>query len=248
MPVLDAPRPLLIAHRGGAAYAPNVGVENTVAAFERAAALGFGWVETDVRASADGVPVLVHDPVLDRLCGVPARVEGTLWSVLRGLRVGGREPLPRLDDVLAGFPRVRFVVDVKCDAAVRPVVEAVRRTGACDRVLLAAFSDRRVRRLRTLAGPTLATSSSSVEVALLRAGGPAAATGARRGAVCVQVPVRTRGLPVLSATLVERAHRLGMHVHVWGVEDPAGMREVLDLGVDGLIADDLPTLLVTCRS
>ncbi len=249
MAYLDTPRPIAMAHRGGAAYAPNIGIENTARAFATAVDLGFGYLETDVRASADGQAVVVHDARLDRLCGVPVRVADATWAQLRALRVGGREPLPRLDAVLTAFPGVRFNIDVKADDAVQPTVAAVRAAGAEDRVLLASFFDRRIRRIRSLAGPRVATSCSSVEVALLRLGRPApvAATAARRGAVCAQVPWRTRGVTVVTDAFVRRAHGQGMQVHVWAVEDEPGMHALLDLGVDGLITDHIDLLLRTLR-
>jgi len=233
-----------MAHRGGATYLPNVGIENTARAFAAAVALGYDYLETDVRASADGVAVVVHDVRLDRLCGVPVRVAEATWAELSTLRVGGRERLPRLDEVLAAFPAVRFNVDVKSDDVVEPTLAAVRAAGAAERVLLASFSDRRIRRIRALAGPGVATSCSSAEVALMRLGRPAAAaaTAVRRGAGCAQVPRHLRGVPVATEAFVCRAHELGLQVHVWAVEDGPGMHQMLDLGVDGLIVDRIDVL------
>lgn len=238
--------PLLMAHRGGATYGPNVGIENTTRAFANAVTLGYRFLETDVRASRDGVPVVVHDHRLDRLCGVPVRVRELDWSELARLRVGGREPLARLDEMLADFPDSRFNIDVKSDDALEPTVRAVRRAGAEHRVCLATFSDRRLRRIRAMAGPEVMTSYSRGEVALLLAG-PGRwlrGTGARAGAACVQVPRRTRRITVLTPTFVRHAHELGLQVHVWTVDDLPAARAVLDLGADGLITDRVDRLAV----
>ncbi len=238
-----------MAHRGGAGHAPNVGIENTLRAFETAVRLGYTYLETDVRASSDGVAVLVHDDRLGRLCGVPARVSDLTWRQLAGLRVGGREPVARLDEALAAFPDTRLNIDVKSDDATVPTLAAVRTTGAEHRVCLATFSDRRVRQIRRLAGPAVATSCASGEVALLRLGPTRLlrAGATRGGAIAAQLPLRSRGMTVTTAALVRHAHALGLQVHVWGVDDAATMRTLLDLGVDGLITDRTDRLAALLR-
>ena len=238
-PFLDAPRPLAMAHRGGATYPPNLGIENTMAAFRRAVEHGFRYLETDVRATRDGVPVLVHDATLVRLAGHPAAVADLTLEELAERLVDGREPVPTLAEVLETFPGVRLNIDVKSDDAVAPTVAAVRAAGAEERVCLASFSDRRIRRIRRLAGPAVTTSCSAWEVALLllAPGRRLQATGRRRGATSVQVPRRSRGIAVVTPRFVARAHALGLQVHVWTVDDDVSLRTVLDLGVDGVITD-----------
>lgn len=234
----DAALPFAMAHRGGAGYSPNVGIENTMSAFTTAWGHSIRAFETDVRASRDGVAVVVHDARLDRLCGVARAVHELTWDELSRLRVDGREALPRLDELLAAFPEALLNVDIKADDAVLPTLSAVAAAGASRRVCLATFSDRRIRRIRHLTVGQ-ATSCSSLEVALLRFGPTRRwwGTAARRGAVAAQVPPCTRGITVVTAGLVERAHADGLQVHVWGADDLATMRAMLDLGVDALITD-----------
>jgi glycerophosphoryl diester phosphodiesterase len=238
-PYLDAPLPLAFAHRGGAA----AGDENTMAAFERAVGLGYRYVETDVHATADGVPVIFHDSRLDRLAGRPGRVGDLRWADLTTVRVGGAAVIPRLEDALGAWPEVRFNVDVKVDPGVEPTVSAVRRVGALGRVLLASFSDARLTRIRVVAGPGVATSLGMRGVARLRV---AALTGTRLrlppGVVAAQVPVRYARVRVLDGRFLRYAHRLGLQVHVWTIDDPAEMAELLDLGVDGIMTDHVDVL------
>jgi glycerophosphoryl diester phosphodiesterase len=243
-PYLDAPKPLAMAHRGGATYPPNRGFENTLAAFRRAVELGYRYLETDVRATRDGIPVLIHDATLERLAGRPEAVAELSWDELRRFRIGGREPVPSLAELLATFPDARFNIDIKSEDALVPTLAAVRAAGAEDRVCLAANSDRRLRRIRRLAGPRIATSSSAWEVVLLLFSPVRRlrATGRRRGASSVQVPVRNRGVTVISERFVRRAHELGLQVHVWVVDDETSARDLLELGVDGLIADRIDVL------
>lgn len=236
---LDAPAPLAFAHRGGAAH----GDENTAAAFARAIALGYRYVETDVHATADGVAVVFHDATLDRVTGRPGRIAALRWADLATVRVGGAAAVPRLDDVLTAWPQVRFNIDVKADAAVEATVLTVTRAGAADRVLLASFSDARLARLRALAGPAVATSLGMREVARLKM---ASLTGRRLvlppSVAAAQVPPRWRRLRVVDRRFIGYAHRLGLHVHVWTIDEPAEMNELLDLGVDGIMTDHVDVL------
>jgi glycerophosphoryl diester phosphodiesterase len=234
LPYLDSPTPLAFAHRGGAAD----GDENTAEAFARAIALGYRYVETDVHATADGVPVVFHDASLDRLTGTTGRIAALRWADLATLRIGGAGAVPRLDDVLAAWPQVRFNIDVKADTATGPTVEAVRAGAAADRVLLASFSDARLTRLRALAGPRVATSLGRGEVLRLRISS-LTRTPLRlpASAVAAQVPPRHGRVTIVDRRFVSRAHRLGLQVHVWTIDDPVEMTRLLDLGVDGIMTD-----------
>ncbi|MFC7546631.1 glycerophosphodiester phosphodiesterase [Plantactinospora sp. GCM10030261] len=244
-PYLDAPAPLAFAHRGGAAD----GDENTAEAFARAIALGYRYVETDVHATADGVPVIFHDPTLERLTGEPGRVAALRWADLASVRVAGAAAVPRLDEVLGAWPEVRFNIDVKAGGGVDPTVAVVERVGAGDRVLLASFSDARLTRLRSLAGPKVATSLGMRGVARLWL---ASRTGTRitlpPSVVAAQVPVRHGPLRVVDRRFVDHAHRLGLQVHVWTIDDPAAMTGLLDLGVDGIMTDRVDLLRETYRT
>ena len=235
---LEHEGPIAFAHRGGAAD----GLENSLAAFARAVDLGFRYLETDVHATADGVLLAFHDRTLDRVTDLVGRVAELPWTTVRAARIGGREPIPLLEDVLGTWPDVRVNIDVKHPAAIDPLVRALRRTGAVDRVCVASFSERRLAAVRRQVGPRLCTALGPRAVALLRA----AAThdraqvlaGRRHEEVpCAQVPERFGPLRVVTPALVDLAHARGQRVHVWTVDDPAAMHRLLDLGVDGLMTD-----------
>jgi glycerophosphoryl diester phosphodiesterase len=241
-PYLDAPPPLAFAHRGGAA----IGDENTMTAFARAVDMGYRYLEIDVHATADGVPVVFHDPTLARMLGQPQRVREVRWADLESIRIGGAAAVPRLDDVLSAWPRERFNVDMKADAVVQPTVDLVRSMNATHRVLLASFSDARLARVRRQVGPRLATSTGTREVARLwlasRVGRRARRVRVPETVVATQVPVRHGRLRVLDARFVALAHRLGLQVHAWTIDDAAEMNELLDLGVDGIMTDRIDVL------
>lgn len=236
---LDGPRPRAFAHRGGAAE----GDENTPAAFERAVAMGYRYVETDVHATADGVPVVIHDARLDRLAGRPGLVADLTWADLSTIRVGGASAVPRLDEVLDAWPEVRFNIDLKCDPVVEPAVTAIRHAHAGDRVLLASFSDARLTRARALAGPRVATGLGMLGVTRLRlasiAGRPPRLP---ESVAAVQIPVRQGPVTVLTPRFLKYVHRIGRELHVWTIDDPSEMRRLLDMGVDGLMTDRVEVL------
>ena len=215
-----------------------------MAAFQQAVDLGYRYVETDVHATSDGVLLAFHDPTLDRVTGVSGRIAGLPWSQVRHARIAGAEPIPTLEDVLGTWPDLRVNIDVKDDAAVGPLVDVVRRTGSVDRVCVAAFSQRRVTAVRRALGPRLCTALGPSRVALLRAAATSrpAALLAPRTVPCAQVPDRVGALRLVTPKVVDLAHRIGMRVHVWTIDDADEMRRLLDLGVDGIMTDQILTL------
>ncbi|MGW4029870.1 glycerophosphodiester phosphodiesterase family protein [Streptomyces sp. NPDC004838] len=237
-PYLDHPSVLPFAHRGGTAD----GLENTAAAFRRAAALGYRYFETDVHTTADGRLVAFHDATLDRVTDARGRIRELSWSEVRRARVAGREPLPLFEELLEEFPAARWNVDLKAESALTPLVDLVRRAGLWDRVCVGSFSEGRVARAARLAGPRLATSYGVRGVLGLRLRSAGIPGPVRAGAVCAQVPEARGGIRVVDHEFVRAAHRRGLQVHVWTVNDPVRMGALLDLGVDGIMTDHLETL------
>lgn len=201
-------------------------------AFEYAVGLGYRYIETDVQVTADGVLVAFHDNDLTRTCGVHGRISDLPHRKVREALVHGAAPIPLLEDLLGEWPDLRINIDCKSDAAVPGLVSVLRRTNALDRVMVGSFSDARLRRLRAILGPQLCTSSGPAAVASLRYGRPRTTRD-----LAVQVPIRYGRLQVMSQAFVDRAHALGLAVHVWIVDEPDEMNSLLDLGVDGIMTD-----------
>ncbi len=232
-PFLDHPGPLAFAHRGGAGSWP----ENTMPAFEGAVAAGYRYLETDVHTTADGVLVAFHDDSLDRVTDREGKIAELPWSEVSRARVDGREPIPRFEDLLHAWPDVRINVDPKADRAVEPLADVLVRSHAIERVCIGAFSDRRLARLRARLGPRLCTSMGPVGVARLRAASAGMPVG-HLTVPCAQVPVRAGRVTIVDERLVDAAHRLGVQIHVWTVDDRDEMVRLLDLGVDGIMTDE----------
>jgi glycerophosphoryl diester phosphodiesterase len=232
-PFLDHHGPVAVAHRGGTESAP----ENTLAAFRAATELGFRYLETDVHLTADGVLVAFHDDELDRVTDGTGILAELPHAAVREARIGGTEPIPTLDELLEEFPDARFNIDPKSDHVVVALVSALRRHRAVERVCIGAFSDARLKRLRSLVGPDLCTSAGPKEIAALVG---ASRTGARRAAAgyqCLQVPVRHLKVEIVTPAFIGVAHAVGRPVHVWTIDDPVEMHRLLDMGVDGIMTD-----------
>lgn len=245
-PYFDGPYPRAYAHRGWH-VGDLAGLENTRAAFVRAADEGLGYVEMDVHASADGVPMVHHDPTLDRTTDGSGRIDALTADAVAEARVGGREPVSRLADVLRAVPGLRVTIELKSDAVVGPTLAVLDELDAWDRVCLGAFDESRLAEARALAGPRLCTSLGERGVLGLRGRAWAGAVPvlgrvagrvlpAVRGSLA-QVPVTFGPLTVVDRRFVAVAHGLGREVHVWTVDDPVTMNRLLDLGVDGLLSD-----------
>ncbi len=249
-PYLDHPTPVALAHRGGAAYRPNVGFENTIAAFRRAVDLGYRYLETDVHATSDGRLVAIHDSVLDRVSDGTGAIAALRWSEVSAARIGGREPIPLLSDVLEEFPDVRVNIDVKSDAALGPTVSEITRLGARDRVCIGSFSERRIRAVRAALGPGVATAAGAVGTAALRFTPSLLSRFLHTSAPVLQIPAQHRiggrTLTLVTPGLLRRAHESGKHVHVWfhswSREDATEMHRLLDLGADGIVTDHIDVL------
>jgi glycerophosphoryl diester phosphodiesterase len=199
------------------------------------------------------VLIAFHDDRLDRVTDWRGLVAQLPWADVRLARVAGSEPILRFEELLEAFPDARINIDPKHDAAVAPLIRAIRAARALDRVCVGSFSDRRVAELRAGLGPGGCTSLSRREVVALRVGswgiGAFGRALARRPGLCVQVPLRGYGIRVVDGRLLDVAHRLGLPVHVWTIDDAPTMKRLLELGVDGLMSDRpalLREVLIAC--
>lgn len=228
--------PLGLSHRG---FSPQ-GLENTLAAFDASANLGFGYLETDVRTTSDGVLMAFHDETLDRVTDGQGPLSGKSLRELQKIRVRGTEPVPTFEELLDRWPRMRLNVDIKDAAGARALAALIEKHQAHERVLVTSFSDRR--RLQCLNRLSRRTASSGGSLAtaamLLLSPLGLGRTIARLGRFqCLQVPLRFRMLPVVTPGFLRRCHRAGVKVHVWTVNEKELMEGLLDLGVDGLVSD-----------
>lgn len=231
-PFLDCDGPIAFAHRGGAGDHP----ENTLPAFAAAVAMGYRYLETDVHATADGRLAAFHDAHLDRVTDRQGAIADLPWREVAAAVVGGTASVPSLDELFEAFPDARLNIDPKDDRAVDPLVEAIRHHDALDRVCVGAFSDRRIRRLRAVLGPRLCVGAGPLGVLRMRLAAWRVPIGAP-DVDALQIPTRTGAVELVTPSLVDRAHRAGIAVHVWTIDEADEMRRLLDIGVDGIMTD-----------
>ncbi|WP_051466828.1 glycerophosphodiester phosphodiesterase [Actinomadura oligospora] len=244
---LDHPGPIPFAHRGGAGGRP----ENSLAAFQRAHDLGYRYLETDAHATADGVVVAFHDRTLDRVTDRTGTIAALPYAQVARARIHGTEPIPRLEDLLDAFPDARFNIDLKETSVIGPLARVLHRTKSWDRVCLTSFSTRRLTQMRArlplFTDQDVCTSLGPRGVMALRAksyGGPTdkLVRLASTGVACAQVPYGLGPLPFVTESFVAKAHDLGLKVHAWTVNDPNTMARLIDMGIDGIMTDDLVAL------
>lgn len=242
--------PFVIAHRGSSADAP----ENTIAAFDRALGTdGAEGLELDVHRTRDGVVVVLHDDTVDRTTNGHGRVEEIDFHELRELDAGagfvaadGSQPfagrgvaIPSLEEVLARYPEAWLSIDLKQGDPVteQAVVSLVDRFGARDRVVVSAESSASARRLAALDPDLPRFFDRDAARAFYRRHLTRFWWGYRPPAHSLQIPVTHRGRALDTPRLIADAHRFGIAVRYWTVNDRPTMERLIERGADGIITD-----------
>ena len=250
------PTPRVFGHRGAGGLAP----ENTLPSFALSLTLGADVLEFDVHASRDGTIVVIHDATLERTTNTSGAVrERTLYE-LQQLDAGyhfsrdGHDyayrgqgvRIPTLESVLKRFPLAYCNVEIKQadPPIVAEVINVIRRLDAQHRVLLAAEQDTIMSAIRTHAGD-IPTSFSAGEVAdFIARVHSSDFTGYHPAGRALQIPPRHSSIELVTPESVAAAHRCGLEVHVWTINQRDEMERLLALGVDGIMSD-LPGMLRT---
>lgn len=248
-PLLDANARLVIAHRGNRAFA----AENTVECLRQAVELGADAIEFDVRLTRDGVPVVIHDPSVDRTTDSTGAVNTFTFEELQkldagaGLAHGSTEPLriPSLEQVLDAFRATPLVIEVKELAASEATAQLVRRFDAMSRVVVGS-------------------TRSDVSEWFYRSGIPSCASprdAARwlpRALACVppstspvfsvlSITPAFRGIPIPIVSMARIGRTVGIPTHVWTINDPDVARRYWAGGVAGIVTDD-PAMMLRARN
>lgn len=245
------PFPLVCAHRGDSAHFP----ENTLPAFRSAAEAGVDCIETDVHLTRDGECVVWHDASVERMSEGAGRIADYRLSELQQLDAGhGFSPdggrsfpfrgkgihIPTLDRLLGELPDMRFNIDLKAPdpRLADRFAQVIRAHAAEQRVLGASFSHKALTMLRERL-PELITSFSMREAAafLLRHKLRVLPLPRRMPGSVLQVPITYRGVTVVNPAFIRRAHRAGLYVQVWTINEERDMERLLDWGVDGIFTD-----------
>ncbi|HXV63685.1 MAG TPA: glycerophosphodiester phosphodiesterase [Vicinamibacteria bacterium] len=241
--------PVVIAHQGGRGLWP----ENTLFAFEKADALGVDMIEMDLRSTADGEIVVMHDETVDRTTNGEGRVgDLALREVLQldaAFDFGGPDgsfphrgrgiTVPTLADVLAGLPDARLNLEMKefTPERARQLCRSLKRFGAEHRVLVAAFEHDAMAALREDC-PEVATSATAREsLFFYQVHQFGLGSLYRSPAVVFQVPEFFGDIHVIDASFLEWARRSNVRVQAWTVNDAKDMERLLKMGVSGILTD-----------
>lgn len=261
-PYFSLPAPWLIAHRGGSLLAP----ENTLAAFDLAARLGADALEIDVRRTRDGAVVVFHDEETTRLTGQAGTIEARTLEEVRALDAGftfspdggatfpfrgAGLAVPTLAEVLARYPALRLNIDAKTgdEPLARALAQVLTTARAIDRACIGSFHDAQAERLGVLlpaCARYLPEQAATCHVMAAKSG--SGGEGCPAGYDLASLPHRMGELVVVDEPVVAWFHARGMPVHVWTVDDEAEMRELLHLGVDGIVTDRPDLLKEVMRS
>ncbi|MDH4874643.1 glycerophosphodiester phosphodiesterase [Pseudomonas sp. BN515] len=243
-------QPLVIAHRGGRGLWP----ENTLFAFERAAALKVDMLEMDVRRTRDGQLVVLHDARVDRTTNGDGKVADLTLAEAQALDAGYRwsadggesHPyrgqgirIPTFEEVLKHFPEQAKVVEIKVpDVGMEEqLCTLLDEHEQRERVLVGSFYERSLKRFREVC-PGVATSAGPTSVRLL-----VALNWVGLGSLvspsyqALQIPESSGGLQVATDSLMKTALQRGLAVQMWTINEQPAMRHLLDMGANGLITD-----------
>lgn len=233
------PRPIIFAHRGASAHAP----ENTMASFALAKSVGAEAIELDTKLTADGRVVVFHDPTLDRTTNGRGPIAGRTLGDLRTMDAGSTfsedfrgEKIPLLDEVLEAFGRQVFIVidlnnyNTPWDGLVGKVCELVKRSGLQDHVMFSSFLVGNLRRA--------ANRFPEVPRAILARKGWQGRWARSFGFTFGDYAALHPHVTDVTIQQVKRVHRLKRRIHVWTVNAVQDLKRLADWGVDGIFTDD----------
>lgn len=248
---VDGRWPTNFAHRGASSRAP----ENTLEAFRLAAESGAGGLELDIHMTSDGRVVVIHDDCVDRTTDGSGLVRGMTLREVRGLDAGYRFALdggetypyrgrgvrvPELGEVLREFPQHKVNVDIKEEqpGVQTALLEVIAEARAGDRVLVVSEIPAVLERFRVLSGGRVSTGASRREIGIFyRLSRLRLEVLLRPLYDALQVPVRFGGYEIVTPRFVKAAHKRGIRVDVWTIDEPGEMRRLLDLGADVIMTN-----------
>jgi len=250
-PFFEVGRPIVLGHRGSAGTHP----ENTLESFAAALEQGAHILESDVHVTRDGIPILLHDPGVERVTQGTGEAAQLRFEELQTLDAGYRfldaqgehsargqgHRIPSLEEAFARFPEARFNLEIKCRSlsAIQTTLDLVERFDRSDRTLLAAGEDDIMRDLRRAvsrhtAEPAMGASLGEIVAAITSALGQGPMP---EGVMALQIPAEFADRPLATTELIEHAHAHGVDVHVWTINDLSEIETLLARGVDGIVTD-----------
>ena len=232
-----------IAHRGGS----EVAFENTFQAFTDAYELGYRWLETDVQISKDGVLYAIHDNNLKNITGKNVKIHDLNADELDQILIKRKYNIPRLETLLRKFNDVTFNLDPKNINAAKALVTLLNREKSFKNLCLGSFSHKTIHYIRNSLKRDLPTSFSQIEViSLLLDIKLNKETGCKGN--YLQIPKSYFGYKLLSRKLLDFCKKNEIKVHIWTINESNEMRNLIGMGVDGIMTDKCRALLKVIKS
>lgn len=247
-------RPLVIAHGGAKKLFP----ENTMVAFDGAMAIGIDMLEIDVCLTKDNILITHHDKTIDSMTDGTGNIRDYTFEELKAFNFGagfkdldGSNPyadkhvsVTKLSDVFEKYPDILYNVEIKNkaetgEAAAAILYDLIKKYNLEDQILVPSFDDDTINHFRELTDNSVLTSSAREET--------------KKFIYChiaqvdnlvfnvkyqaMQLPLSNSGVNLAKKSIVKDAHRRNIAVHYWTINDKETMRELILMGVDGIITD-----------
>ncbi|WP_223589546.1 glycerophosphodiester phosphodiesterase [Neobacillus bataviensis] len=254
-------RPLVIAHQGGELLAPS----NTMAAFTNAADMGVDALETDLHITKDGYLVAIHDPTVDRTTNGHGKVADLTLEEIQILDAGYQFKdlndqyryrgkgvyIPTAEEMFQTFGNMRIEMEIKDDNPPERIDEIASKLWALikkyhmeDKILVASFDQEILNSFEKYAKGRVATTAGRQEVKSFVIFHKFFLRNLYQPHVdAFQLPSEDSGFDLTDNKLIDGAHRRGMQMHYWTIDNPKEMKRLIDAGADGILTNR-PDLLL----
>ena len=226
-----------LSHRGNS----KKFIENSFEAFNSVVQMGYKYIETDLRMTLDREVIAFHDSDLKRLFNLDLQVKDLTFNEIANLFKEKNCSLLTLEDVLKKFPEIHFNIDLKVEEVIQDSIKVVADFNAFDRVCFASFhSSRNGKVLRY--NQNAIVSMGMKDIALFKF-----LKFNNKNIKIIQIPLKWKGIKILTRNLIQKAHKNNLLVHVWTINDRKTINNLIDLGVNGIITDEPELLMETMK-
>ena len=216
-------------------------IENSFEAFNSVIQMGYKYIETDLRMTLDGEVIAFHDPDLKRLFNLDLWVKDLTFNEIADLFKEKNCRLLTLEDALKEFPHINFNIDLKVKEAIQHSVKVVADLNSFDRVCFASFHSSHTKKVLHL-NQNAIVSMSMKDVALFKF-----FKIYNKRVKVIQIPIKWKGIKLLTRNLMQEAYKNNLLVHVWTVNDEVTINNLIDIGVNGIITDKPELLMKTMK-
>ena len=222
-----------LSHRGNS----KKFIENSFEAFNSVIQLGYKYIETDLRMTLDNEVIAFHDPDLKRLFNLDLQVKDLTFNEINNLFKEQNSSLLTLEDALKKFPEINFNIDLKVSKVIQDSIRVVADLNAFDRVCFASFHSSHTEKVLRHNQKAI-VSMGMKDIALFKF-----LKLNYKNIKIIQIPLKWKGIKVLTRNLIKKAHKSNLQVHVWTINDRKTINNLIDLGVNGIVTDE-PELLM----